>query len=48
MFVLLLSETHKTRKYGTTAWTKQSAAESLSRASQNERESLVHKEGGRE
>ena len=48
MFVFLPSETHKTRKYGTTAWTKQSAAESLSRASQNERESLVHKEGGRE
>ncbi|MBP3220114.1 MAG: hypothetical protein J6M37_06600 [Prevotella sp.] len=37
MFVLLPSETHKTRKYGTTAWTKQSTAESLSGASKYER-----------
>ena len=37
MFVLLPLETHKTRKYGTTAWTKQSATESLSGASKYER-----------
>ena len=44
MFVLLPLETHKTRKYGTTAWTKQSATESLSGASQYERvpRSYVH------
>ena len=42
MFVLLPSEIHKTRKYGTTAWTKQSATESLSGASQYERGTRSH------
>ena len=42
MFVLLPLETHKTRKYGTTAWTKQSATESLSGASQYERGTRSH------
>jgi len=37
MFVLLPSAIHKTRKYGTTAWTKQSTTESLSGASKYER-----------
>ena len=37
MFVFLPSETHKTRKYGSTAWTKQSVTESLSGASKYER-----------
>ena len=42
MFVLLPLETHKTRKYVTTAWTKQSTTESLSGASQYERGTRSH------
>ena len=37
MFVPLLSIIHRTRKFGTAAWTKQSAAESLPGHPRNER-----------